>query len=133
MSSSIPIAQAIPLAEAVAEAIPIAQAVSHAEAIPFESFLNNELSEKEWLQKFRPGQYKFKEEDMKDFPYHVHSYVKTWPNIEGTYTFYAPPLPMDEANTAAAAVLSYQGTDAAVNYMMKMSGGSYSQMRSMYG
>ena len=129
MSSSIPIAKAIPLAEAVAEAIPIAEAVSHAEAIPFEV---NELSEKEWLQKFRPGQYMFKEEDMKEFPYHVVNYVKTWPNIEGTYTFYAPPLPMDEANTAAAAVLTYQGTDAAVNYMMKMAG-SYSQMRSMYG
>ena len=120
MSSSIPIAKAVPIAEAIAE------------AIPFESFLNNELSEKEWLQKFRPGQYKFKEEDMKDFPYHVHSYVKTWPNIEGTYTFYIPPLPMDEANTAAAAVLCYQGSDAAVNYMMKTAG-SYSQMRSMYG
>lgn len=120
MSSSIPIAKAI----LVAEAIPLA------EAIPFEV---NELSEKEWLQKFRPGQYMFKEEDMKEFPYHVVNYVKTWPNIEGTYTFYAPPLPMDEANTAAAAVLTYQGTDAAVNYMMKMSGGSYSQMRSMYG
>jgi hypothetical protein len=120
MSSSIPIAKAVPIAEPIAE------------AIPFESFLNNELSEKEWLQKFRPGQYKFKEEDMKDFPYHVHSYVKTWPNIEGTYTFYIPPLPMDEANTAAAAVLCYQGSDAAVNYMMKTAG-SYSQMRSMYG
>lgn len=70
---------------------------------------------------------------MKQFPYHVHNYVKTWPNIEGTYTFYVPPLPMDEANTAAAAVLTYQGTDAAVNYMMKMAGGSYSQMRSIYG
>lgn len=117
MSDTIPIAQAVP----------IAVAVSHAEAIPFE------LSEKEWLQKFRPGEYKFKEEEMKQFPYHVHNYVKTWPNIEGTYTFYVPPLPMDEANTAAAAVLTYQGTDAAVNYMMKMAGGSYSQMRSMYG
>ena len=125
MSSSIPIAKAILVAEAVSQAedIPIAQ------AIPFEV---NELSEKEWLQKFRPGQYMFKEEDMKEFPYHVVNYVKTWPNIEGTYTFYAPPLPMDEANTAAAAVLTYQGTDAAVNYMMKMAG-SYSQMRSMYG
>ena len=127
MSSSIPVAQA------VANAIPIAQAVLHAEAVPVESFLNNELSEKEWLQKFRPGQYTFKEEDMKEFPYHVHNYVKTWPQIEGIYTFYVPPLPMDEANTAAAAVLTYQGTDATVNYMMKMSGGCYSQMRSMYG
>lgn len=128
MSDTIPIAQAVPIAQTVsqADAIPIAIA----EAIPFEL---NELSEKEWLQKFRPGEYKFKEEEMKQFPYHVHNYVKTWPNIEGTYTFYVPPLPMDEANTAAAAVLTYQGTDAAVNYMMKMAGGSYSQMRSMYG
>jgi hypothetical protein len=130
MSSSIPIAKAIPIAdavaEAVAEAIPIAEAVADADAEV------NELSEKEWLQKFRPGQYKFKEEDMKDFPYHVVNYVKSWPNIEGTYTFYVPLLPMDEANTAAAAVLYYQGSDAAVNYMMKMAG-SYSQMRSMYG
>jgi hypothetical protein len=130
MSSSIPIAKAVPIADA--EAIPIADAV--AEAIPIAEAVSevNELSEKEWLQKFRPGKYKFKEEDMKDFPYHVVNYVKSWPNIEGTYTFYVPLLPMDEANTAAAAVLCYQGSDAAVNYMMKMAG-SYSQMRSMYG
>ena len=128
MSSSIPIAKAVSRTDVVvAEAIPFAESVS--EVVPFEL---NELSEKEWLQKFRPGQYTFKEEDMKDFPYHVQSYVKTWPNIEGTYTFYIPPLPMDEANTAAAAVLCYQGSDAAVNYMMKTAG-SYSQMRSMYG
>ena len=119
MSTSIPIAQVVAVAIPLSVAVPIA--------------VVEDLSEKEWLQKYRAGKYEFKEEDMKGFPYYVVNYVKTWPKIEGTYTFYIPPLPMDEANTAAAAVLTYQGSDAAVNYMMKMAGGSYSQMRSMYG
>lgn len=117
MSSNTVIAYAVP----VAVAVPIAHAVVE------------DLSEKEWLQKYRAGKYEFKEEDMKEFPEYVRSYVKTWPKIEDTYTFYVSPIPLDEANTAAAAVLTYQGTDAAINYMMKTAGGSYSQMRSMYG
>lgn len=50
-----------------------------------------ELSEKEWLQKYRPGKYEFKEEDMKQFPDYVCTYVKTWPIFEGKYTFYIAP------------------------------------------
>jgi hypothetical protein len=111
----------------IAYAVPVAVAVPVAEAVV------EDLSEKEWLQKYRAGKYEFKEEDMKGFPEYVRSYVKTWPKIEDTYTFYVAPIPLDEANTAAAAVLTYQGTDAAINYMMKTAGGSYSQMRSMYG
>jgi len=114
------LAYAVPIEVAVAVPLPIAQVFVE------------DLSEKEWLQKYHPGKYKFKEEDMKGFPDYVRIYVKTWPKIEDTYTFYIAPIPLDEANTAAAAVLTYQGTEAAINYMMKTAG-SYSQMRSMYG
>ena len=119
MSTINPIAYAV----RVPVAVPVAVPIIHVE----------QLSEKEWLQKYRPGRYQFKEEDMNEIPEYVCNYIKTWPKIEDTYTFYVPPIPLDEANTAAAAVLTYQGSDAAVNYMMKMAGGSYSQMRSMYG
>jgi len=117
----------------IAYAVPVAVPIAQAEAVPIAEAVVEDLSEKEWLQKYRAGKYEFKEEDMKGFPDYVRSYVKTWPKIEDTYTFYVAPIPLDEANTAAAAVLTYQGTDAAINYMMKTAGGSYSQMRSMYG
>ena len=110
--------------------LPIATASPIASEIQVATLI--ELSEKEWLQKYHPGKYQFRDSEMVNFPAYVSDYVKTWPKIEDKYTFYVPPIPLDKANTAAAAVLTYQGTDAAINYMMKTAG-SYSQMRSMYG
>ena len=40
---------------------------------------------------------------------------------------------MDDANAKALDVMAKEGADSAAKHMMKMAGGSYSQMRSMYG
>ena len=117
MAQQVPIAYAVPL-----NAVPIAVAT------PL-----NDLSEKEWLQKYHPGKYEFKEEDMKAFPEYVKDYIRTWTKVEDSYLFFKPTLPLDDANTKAAAVFDVRGADAAVQYMMSSANGSYSQMRMMYG
>jgi len=117
MAQHVPIAYAVPL-----NAVPIAVAT------PL-----NDLSEKEWLQKYHPGKYEFKEEDMKTFPEYVKDYIRTWTKVEDSYLFFKPTLPLDDANTKAAAVFDVRGADAAVQYMMSSANGSYSQMRMMYG
>ena len=119
MAQQVPIAYAVPL-----NAVPVAVAV----ATPI-----NDLSEKEWLQKYHPGKYEFKEEDMKAFPEYVKDYIRTWTKVEDSYLFFKPTLPLDDANTKAAAVFDVRGADAAVQYMMSSANGSYSQMRMMYG
>jgi len=120
MAQQVPIAYAVPITEAVAVATPIARPI-------------NDLSEKEWLQKYHPGKYEFKEEDMKSFPEYVKDYIRTWTKVEDSYLFFKPALPYDDANTKAAAVFDVRGADAAVQYMMSSANGSYSQMRMMYG
>jgi hypothetical protein len=116
--NQVPIAYAVPVAE-VSVAVPVLQV--------------QELSEKEWLQKYHPGKYDFKEEDMKSFPGYVKDYIRTWTKVEDSYLFFKPALPLDEANTKAAAVFDVRGSDAAIQYMMSSANGSYSQMRMMYG
>ena len=125
MTQEIPVAYAVPITTPVVNPI---TAVAY--AIP--SGLQ-ELSEKEWLQKYRPGKYEFKEEDMKGFPEYVQNFIRTWTKVDDSYLFFTSNIPYDDANKKAAAVLEVRGTDAAMKYMMSMSNGSYSQMRSMYG
>ena len=124
MAQQVPIAYAVPITEAV----PVANAEPISVATPI-----NDLSEKEWLQKYHPGKYEFKEEDMKAFPEYVKDYIHTWTKVEDSYLFFKPTLPLDDANTKAAAVFDVRGSDAAVQYMMSSANGSYSQMRMMYG
>jgi hypothetical protein len=117
----------------VAYAVPIAVSAPIAYAVPVDVSPIGELSEKEWLQKYHPGRYDFKEEDMKGFPDVVKQFIRTWTKVEDSYLFFESKGRYDEENTKAAAVLEVRGTDAAVKYMMSMANGSYSQMRSMYG
>jgi hypothetical protein len=63
----------------------------------------------------------------------VKDYIRTWTKVEDSYLFFKPTLPLDDANTKAAAVFDVRGADAAVQYMMSSANGSYSQMRMMYG
>ena len=121
MAQQVPIAYAVPL-----NAVPVAVAVAVATPL-------NDLSEKEWLQKYHAGKYEFKEEDMKAFPEYVKDYIRTWTKVENSYLFFKPTLPLDDANTKAAAVFDVRGSDAAIQYMMSSANGSYSQMRMMYG
>ena len=124
MSQQVPIAYAVPVSEhvQVVVAIPVSKNTEL-----------QDLSEKEWLQKYHPGRYEFKEEDMKAFPYSVQNFIRTWTKVDDSYLFFTSNIPYDDANKKAAAVLDVRGTDAAVQYMMGMANGSYSQMRSMYG
>ena len=116
--NQVPIAYAVPVVE-LSVAVPILEV--------------QELSEKEWLQKYHAGKYDFKEEDMKAFHQYVKDYIRTWTKVEDSYLFFKPTLPLDDANTKAAAVFDVRGTDAAVQYMMSSANGSYYQMRMMYG
>jgi hypothetical protein len=129
MSEEVPIAYSVP----VSIAVPVAQALPVTQALPLSQALNEELSEKEWLQKYYPGRYEYKEEDIKGFPYSVQNFIRTWTKVDDSYLFFTSNIPYDDANKKAAAVLDVRGTDAAVQYMMGMANGSYSQMRSMYG
>lgn len=124
-------AQEIPVAYAVPITTPITSPIAYAIPIGIQEL--SDLSEKEWLQKYRPGKYEFKEEDMKGFPDYVQNFIRTWTKVDDSYLFFTSNIPYDDANKKAAAVLDVRGTDAAVQYMMSMANGSYSQMRSMYG
>jgi len=95
--------------------------------------LDCELSEKEWLNKYHYGRHSFSEEDIVSFPVNVQEFIKTWIKVDKNYLFSVINPDMDEANQKAKAVLDVFGTDAAVKYMMDMSHGSYSHMRSLYG
>ena len=144
--TTVPVAYAVPIANTVSGsgsvqvAIPVSQSGSVSQSGPVSGSgpvaKNTELqdlSDKEWLQKYHPGRYEFKEEDMKGFPYSVQNFIRTWTKVDDSYLFFTSNIPYDDANKKAAAVLDVRGTDAAVKYMMGMANGSYSQMRSMYG
>jgi len=60
---------------------------------PMDSSLNvSDLSEKEWLQKYHIGKYQFKEEHITRFPENVQHFIRSWPKIEDTYSFFVSPL-----------------------------------------
>jgi hypothetical protein len=142
--TTVPVAYAVPVANTLSGSSPVSQSVqvaipvSHSSPVAHSSPVSKntelqDLSDKEWLQKYHPGRYEFKEEDMKGFPYSVQIFIRTWTKVDDSYLFFKSNIPYDDANKKAAAVLDVRGTDAAVQYMMSMANGSYSQMRSMYG